>query len=171
MTALAIDGPVPLGRPLPAVPLIGRRRDGRDLYVLIRPVRFGTRFGWLEVPSGYVTDFASIPRLVAWRIRPLDRHAWAAVAHDWLYAVGEPGKRDRADKVFAERLALDGVWKPRATLMRQAVERFGAGGYRKAPSWWATENFADPDTGEPVPPPFAREEAFEGRPFGMRAAG
>lgn len=167
---LVIDGPVRLGRPLPAYPLPGRARDGRALFVTSRPVRFLTPYGWQEVPAGYVTDFASIPRVAAWRIHPLDRHAWAALLHDWRYAVGEPGKREMADAMFLNRLEMDGVWEPRRTVMYRAVQLGGEGGFKKAPTWWDTENFADPETGCGVRPPFFRTEAFDGQRYGLKAA-
>lgn len=169
--ALVIDGPVPPFRPLPAYPMPGQDRDGRRLYILARPVQFGTRYGWQTVPAGYVTDFASIPRLAAWRIHPLDRHAWAALLHDWRYAVGEPGKKALGDTMFDDRMRMDGVWGPRRALMHGSVQVGGRRGYARAPGWWETQNFADPETGEPAPPPFAREEAFDGARYGLVVAG
>ncbi|RAK52148.1 DUF1353 domain-containing protein [Phenylobacterium deserti] len=155
---------------LPACPLPGQARDGRPLYVLTRPIRYHTRFGVVTVPRGYVTDCASVPRVAAWRIGPLDKHAWAAVLHDWLYAIGEPGKKEMADTAFEDQMRADGVFSLRRELMHSAVVVGGGGGYKKAPTWWKTENFADPETGERVAPPFKREAAFVGQPFGMIAA-
>lgn len=142
-------------------------REGRVLAVLAREVHFRTRFGWQRVPAGYVTDFASVPRFAAWRIHPLDRHAWAALLHDWRYAVAQPGHKVIADEMFRERMELDGVWQPRRTLMYRAVKLGGGGGYARAPGWWETQNFADPLTGLPAPPPFAREAAFDGGEHGL----
>lgn len=168
---LVIDGPAP--EVLPAWPMPRRARAERPLFVMGREIRFRTRFGWFRVPRGYVTDFGSIPTLAQIvtlaNYRPLGSHAWAAVAHDFGYAIGEPGRREMFDAIFLERMELDGVPKARRAIMHQAVRVGGAGGYRKAPSWWATENFADPESGQyPISPPFAREDAFVGAAWGMR---
>lgn len=157
---------------LPACPLPGQDRGERPLYVLQRTIVFRTRHGWIRVPEGYVTDFASIPGwatiLSGLRLQALGKWAWAAVAHDWFYAIGQPGWKDVADDVFRERLGLDGVGLVARTTLYQAVHLFGGGGYAEAPSWWGTENFADPLSGAPRSPPFAREEAFAERPWGLR---
>lgn len=164
MEPLIINGRAP--PVLPAYPLPGRKREGRPLYVLARDLILDGQ----PIPRGYVTDFGSIPWLFRWRINPLDRHAWGALGHDWRYAIGEPGKRGFADQRFLERMEVDGVFKLRRDAMFSAVRVGGGGGYGKAKTWWETENFADPETGEyPVPPPFAREDAFDGAAFGLPA--
>jgi hypothetical protein len=168
---LVVDGRAPAV--LPAYPLPGRARGAHPLYVLERTIYFRTLHGWHRVPRGYVTDFASIPDVVIWlsfsRLEPLAAHAWAAVAHDFGYAIGEPGKRPAFDGIFRERMELDGVPAARRWEMYNGVRLGGQGGYDKAPGWWSTENFADPETGEyPVPPPFRREEAFAGARWGVR---
>lgn len=173
MTSLIVEGRAPLV--LPAYPLPGRARDRHPLYVMERTIHLRTLHGWERIPRGYVTDFASIPVLATvltgLDLQALGPWAWAAIAHDWMYAIGEPGQKDKADEIFRERLVLDGVDVFRRNVLFESVHRFGGGGYAKAPGWWATENFADPETGEyPVPPPFRREDAFIGGPQGLRRA-
>jgi hypothetical protein len=53
---------------------------------LTAPLRFESKTGAIiEVPAGFVTDLASIPRPL-WAIFPPDgNYAPAAVIHDWLY--------------------------------------------------------------------------------------
>lgn len=172
MTPLVVDGRAPLV--LPAFPLPGRDRDRHPLYVMERTVHLRTLHGWERIPRGYVTDFASIPVLATvltgLDLQALGKWAWAAIAHDWLYAVGQPGYKAKADDVFRERLQLDGVDGFRTLVLYQSVHRFGGHGYAEAPSWWATENFADPETGAyPVAVPFRREDAFADAPWGLRA--
>lgn len=171
MKPLVIDGRAPGF--VPAYPLPGRARERRPLYVLERTVHAKTRHGWVRIPRGYVTDFASVPLIAVWAtgldLQALGPWAWAALVHDWLYAIGEPGLREIADDCFRERLDLDDVHRGTAAMLYRAVRLGGAGGYKKAPSWWSTENFADPETGAyPVPPPFSREEAFSGHAWGRR---
>ncbi len=167
---LIVDGRAP--EILPAAPLPWRTREGRPLFVVLRTIYLMTPDGWFRIPRGYVTDFGSIPGLATFltlqRLQPLGVHAWAALNHDFGYAIGEPGRRPMVDSWFRARMEIDGVWAPRRALMYRMVRLGGGIGYRQAPSWWETENFVDPDTGLAVPPPFPREAAFAGGPFGLR---
>jgi uncharacterized protein DUF1353 len=36
------------------------------------------------VPAGYITDFATVPRIVVWLIPRFGRYTPAAILHDWL---------------------------------------------------------------------------------------
>ena len=70
------------------------------------------------VESGFITDFASIPRIF-WRIfLPSGTHREAAVVHDWLYFCGD---RSRAvcDAIFLEAMEALGVprWKRNAMFL------------------------------------------------------
>lgn len=156
---------VPWGEGLPVLPvrvLVGQDRGGRTLCVTAEPVHFlapGHPIP-ITVPAGYLTDWASIPRWVQWRIQPFGRHAAAALLHDWLYAVGEPGRREEADALFVARLAADGVNALRRSVMHRAVRLAGQDGYGRAAEWWASQNFADPLTGAACAPPAARESFF-----------
>ena len=158
---------------IPAFPMAGFERQRRPLSVLQRELWFKTSAGWVRVPAGYVTDFASIPWLATvatgMDLQALGPWAWRAILHDWLYAIGEPRLRQLADDLFLEGMALDGVPKAKRLIMHRAVRLGGAGGYKRAADWWETANFADPETGAyPIKPPFAREEAFAGRTWGRR---
>ena len=153
--------------------LYRRTRERRALYVWEREVRLRTRRGWTRWPAGYVTDFGSRPWwsgvLSLGELDPLGSHVWAAAAHDWAYAAGEPGMRSAHDDDFRWRMKVDGVNPLKRAIMHGAVEAFGSVGYRQAHTWWDTQNFADPETGEyPVAPPFGREEAFVGGRWGLR---
>ena len=84
------------------------------------------------VPAGFVTDFASVPRIF-WRLigPPTGygrdaAYGKAAVIHDFLYFT--PGTRSRqdCDDVFLEAMTDLGVSKARRTLMHLAV-RVGGG--------------------------------------------
>lgn len=154
--------------------LLQRQRFKRSLFVGWRTIYLWTPDGWIRIPRTYVTDFGSIPSVATWLtlngLRPTDPAcALAFLGHDFPYAVGEPGRRDRADDWLKCRLEIQGADKFDRMVIVEAVRRFGKGGYRKAPSWWDSENFADPDTGEyPIKAPFAREAAFDGGPWGLR---
>lgn len=109
----------------------------------------------VTVPTGFVTNLASIPRA----LRPLfpvnDNHRLAAVVHDYLYSCGgrlvtahwstapvEPYglgsrvityTRKEADSIFFEIMRFDGVSKLRAKLMLWGVRCFGG-------SYWESED-------------------------------
>ena len=67
----------------------------------------------ITVPAGYITDFASVPRTFWSIISPIDRHAKAAVIHDYLYDYPENYSRKEIDEIFLEALnVLDiKIWK------------------------------------------------------------
>lgn len=104
---------------------------------------------WIDVPAGFVTDFASVPRLL-WPFYPkTGSYAKAAVVHDWLYFAGYirgvgPVTRSYADAVFKRAMEDLGVPYVRRHLMWLAV-RAGAG------STWARYRAADPE--DLMPPP------------------
>jgi hypothetical protein len=83
-------------------------------------------------PSGYVTDFASIPR-AAWNI--LDPEdpiiAWPSVIHDYLYSCkgtlpdGFTYNRESADAVLREGMEFCGASSMIRESVYQAVRAFG----------------------------------------------
>lgn len=86
----------------------------------------------IHVPKGFVTDFASIPRLF-WRLEPpLGRSGKAAVVHDYLYATrGLDGRYDRArcDEIFREAMGVLGVPMIKRNIMWAAVRAGGGKGW------------------------------------------
>ena len=73
----------------------------------------GQTFSAVEVPSGFATDLASVPRLL-WSAFPrTGRYAYAAIIHDYLYWY-QPMKREEADQIFAHAMQDSKV--PPATL-------------------------------------------------------
>jgi len=81
----------------------------------------------ITVPKGFVTDFASIPKVFHPIIKPVGRHGKAAVIHDYCYYTA-CYSRLKSDKIFLEGMeVLDvEVWKRQA--MFHSVVCFG---------WWA----------------------------------
>lgn len=54
----------------------------------------------LTIPAGYITDFATVPRLLRGVVATQGNHTLAALIHDWLYDTKYDGdlgnwKRDR----------------------------------------------------------------------------
>jgi hypothetical protein len=79
----------------------------------------------IVVPAGFVTDFASVPRVpVAYWLFGGTANA-AAVIHDWLYTTGIFPK-DTADSVFYEAMRASGIGFLRARFMYWGVA-YGGG--------------------------------------------
>lgn len=92
---------------------------------LIRPI---------TVPAGFVTDFASIPRVFWTALPPTGKYGKAAVVHDYLYVIGgnlPPDKFTKADadRIFYEAMGILGVNRFLRWMMYQAVKRFGKGSF------------------------------------------
>src|SRR4051794_2557985 len=86
-----------VGQPL----IVGRFID--RIYFLNRPISWspnpGQKHKRVEVPKGFVTDFASIPRPF-WSLFPTDgEYVYAAVIHDYLYWT-QTRPRSEADQIF-----------------------------------------------------------------------
>lgn len=78
----------------------------------------------LCVPAGFITDFASIPRIF-WRILPPSgKYNKAAVVHDYLYST-QIVHRDIADLIFYEAMGALGVPQWKRWTMYQAVRSCG----------------------------------------------
>ncbi|MBL8444792.1 MAG: DUF1353 domain-containing protein [Zoogloeaceae bacterium] len=94
-------------------------------WVLMAPLVYHTTRGAIEVPAGFITDLASIPR-VFWPLVPVNgRHRAAAILHDFLY-VTQPGTRAEADALFLEAMHVSGVRWSQRKVMHAAV-RLGGG--------------------------------------------
>lgn len=77
----------------------------------------------VDVPEGFVTDGASVPRLLWWLFPPTGRYFLAAVVHDWLLEQGTPWPV--ANRVFHKALEEQGVPVWVSTLMFAAVTVHG----------------------------------------------
>ncbi|MCZ2815104.1 DUF1353 domain-containing protein [Modestobacter sp. VKM Ac-2984] len=124
--------------PFDSLALTVRRATDTSWEVLAPLVYRGDRDTFV-VPSGFRTDFASVPRVVVWLFPRSGRYTPAAVLHDWLTDVGVPtgvlSARD-ADGVFRRVMRELGVPPLRRWLMWCGV-RWGAlaNPVRRA-GWW-----------------------------------
>lgn len=103
------------------VEILVKTRKGRVVARTLKTFEFYHDGGLVTVPTGYETDFASVPR-VFWIIAPpLGPYAKAAVVHDFL--CDSPGgfSRRRVDAIFLEAMLVLGVFKPLAWSMWFAV--------------------------------------------------
>jgi hypothetical protein len=88
----------------------------------------------ITVPAKFVTDLASVPRLLWVVIPPMGRYDAAAIIHDWLYQRGTV-TRAEADNVFNEAMEVCRVRKSLRLTIWSGVRTGGWvpwGRYRKA---------------------------------------
>lgn len=109
--------------------------DGRS-WVLLEPLTYEVgelgSADVITVPRGFVTDFASVPRLL-WVLFPRQGfHQNAAVVHDWLYWSHSRSRR-ASDYVFLEGMGVLGTLISAQYLMFWAVRAFGW------MAWWHNE--------------------------------
>ena len=78
----------------------------------------------IEVPTGFETDFANIPKNpILWDIAGGDGNK-ASTIHDYLYTV-HIYDRKTSDKVFKEALKAEGIGHIKRNLMYASVRIFG----------------------------------------------
>jgi len=82
------------------------------------------------VHRGFVTDFASVPRLLWWLISSWGRYGKAAVVHDYLYKY-HVGTRREADGIFFEAMGVLNVRRWRKYPMYISVRLFGWFAWKK----------------------------------------
>jgi len=80
------------------------------------------------IPAGFITDFASVPRILWNLFPPYGKYTKAAVVHDYHY-INQGISREDADGIFRRMMRELGVGYVRRYLMWAAV-RIG-GRYRK----------------------------------------
>lgn len=84
----------------------------------------------IVVPAGFVTDFASVPRIFWPIIDPVGKHGKAAVVHDYCYATA-CYKRLRSDEIFLEGMEVLKVKRWKRKVMYWSVVLFGWGAWNK----------------------------------------
>lgn len=111
--------------------MIRKNQDSRlvlvecgDTFVLDLPFRYyGNKDSW-EIPEGFATDLASVPRFFWGILPPFGRYSRAAVVHDYLYTTGAVSRVD-ADGVFLRIMKERGVSRLTRYTMWTAVRAFG----------------------------------------------
>ena len=103
------------------LPLEVRFIDGR-MWELMKPFVYQSeKCGMIEVPKGFIFDFASIPKLL-WSIvgSPTGRYGPAALIHDFLCSTNEY-PRKVSDRIFLEAMKDCGVPYLKRMVMYWAV--------------------------------------------------
>ena len=81
-------------------------------------------FKSIDVPSGFVTDFTSVPRPFWWLMPPTGRYAGPAIFHDYLYWT-QNCSRTVADLVFKIGMRELGVPQWKTFIIYQSVKWLG----------------------------------------------
>jgi hypothetical protein len=100
-----------------------------DYFGLLSPVRWEStptayRRHSVTVPYGFVTDFASVPRLFWSIFPPIGRYGYAALFHDFVYWEQKITRRE-ADDVFKATMQELGVPVWKLAILFSAVRLFG----------------------------------------------
>lgn len=108
--------------------------NGSEIFRLLRPLRFESDYDLVEVPAGFETDGASVPRAFWAIFPPYGPYFRAAVVHDFLYSVGNTRfYRYESDDIFLEAMESLGVpWVKRHIIYR-AVRWFGWAAFKGNP--------------------------------------
>jgi hypothetical protein len=120
--------------------------DGEE-FILTQPYRYvvGRSGLAVEVPAGFVTDYASIPPIGRWLLGKQGRYSRAAVVHDYLYW-SRMCTRAQADNLMLIAMKELDVPVLQRNGIHAALDWFGG------PAW--TSNAAERANGRPkvVPP-------------------
>lgn len=107
-------------------------RNGRSEWIVDEPLIYHSNITnkRYTAPKGFITDFASVPRIpLAYALFGDTIHAPAAI-HDWLYSTGIE-ERPVADTVLREAALAISVPKWKVTLIYYAVRLFGSKYYMR----------------------------------------
>ena len=112
---------------------LDRQRRGRCCYALVEPLIFQIGLNGFDgirvtVPSGFVTDFASTPRILWPLFPPAGPWTRAAILHDYLYTL-EDCSRFLADALFRDAMRQLKVPLWRRVVMYYAVRLCGMFNY------------------------------------------
>lgn len=103
-------------------------KDGELLWQLLDMFMYDSVVGGLiTVPEGFITDFASVPRIPLVYDSLGNIAQRAAVIHDYLYAT-KSLPRDIADKVLLEAMEVSGISWLRRKMIYMGV-RVGGGSH------------------------------------------
>jgi Protein of unknown function (DUF1353) len=104
------------------------RRVDDSTWATVDPLVYRGRRDRFVVPAGFRTDFASVPRVVAWLVPRYGAYTLAVILHDWLVDEGiDSGAvtARQADGLFRRVMRESGVPVLRRWLMWAGV-RWGA---------------------------------------------
>ena len=102
------------------------RPISENRYELMQPYPFNPYPGYVRiVPRGFISDGASVPRLLWPILRPDGLIRAAALVHDYMYKRHDIYFKRDADDTFLKYMELAGVKKYKRVLAYWAVRVFG----------------------------------------------
>jgi len=105
-------------------------RVGEGVWETTRAHTYTGPFGAMTVPTGFVTDFASIPGWLLWLFNPSGKHQRAALWHDMAYRL-QYCTRFEADALMRSIMTVDNVSRFKKMAIYLAVRTFGWIAWRK----------------------------------------
>ena len=79
--------------------IVEKLRDFDRLWRVYGELEFDNDGELITVPAGFITDFASVPRIF-WTIFPPDgKYTAAAILHDFLYSIQDRSRKE-VDRIF-----------------------------------------------------------------------
>lgn len=104
--------------------------DGKN-YKLLSAFQYDSSLDiTITVPAGFVTDFASVPKILWNLLPPTGRYGKAAVIHDYLYRTYGASSKIVADAIFYEAMKALGVNRVIRNVIYLAVHLFGGSSYK-----------------------------------------
>jgi hypothetical protein len=100
------------------------REVSPNLWRLTEPLIYEGTYQEFVVPESFVTDFASVPKLLTWLVPPYGLYTKAAVLHDYLLQSRMVSRSD-ADGIFRRAMRELGVSFLRRWMMWAAVRSQG----------------------------------------------
>lgn len=114
----------------------GMRGTSR-VFRIERPFRYFSSKGKITVPTGFLTDGASIPHPLWSILDPWGPYFSAALIHDFLYSRRSSPhhnlSRLESDLIFKEAMFNIGVDWLRREIIYRAVRMFGGSSFKKLP--------------------------------------
>ena len=109
------------------------REHSDSLWEVMEPIEYRGREETFVVRQGFLTDFASVPRIFTWLLPRYGRYTRPAILHDYLCDLARTGAIDRADAdgIFRRAMRELGVpflkrWLMWAAVRAGGVKEFGA---------------------------------------------
>ena len=101
-------------------------------FKLLEPITFKARIDGeiieINIPKGFVTDFASTPKSLWWFFGPIGTHIIPATIHDYIYT-SQLFSKEIADKLFYDAIKDYGVNSWKAWTVYKAVSMAGDENY------------------------------------------
>ena len=83
-----------------------------------------------RIPKGFITNFASSPKILWWIVSPMGSYGYAALEHDYLYSIADIPRKN-IDKIFYQAMKRHEVKLWKRLPIYYAVRLFGGKYYKQ----------------------------------------